>query len=325
MMRSLLIGTVAALVGMAAIYTLYSRDIARATASLEGRSQLVDTEFGPIEYAEVGEGRPVLVIHGSGGGFQQGLLLSEPLAGRGFRLIAPSRFGYLRTPARDDLTVAMQADAHAAFITILGIEKAVIIGGSAGAQSAMQLAIRHPDACEALVLLVPAAYAPDRPPNQSGAEGALAKRFMMAMLKGDFPFWAAIRLLPDTMTRLILATEPGVIEAAGPEEQARARRILNEVLPVSLRARGLMFDSRTAGNPQQMELDRIRCPVLAVSAEDDLYGTAASARHVAANVPNGEAVIFPTGGHLLIGRSSELWHKVVDFIDAAREGRTESG
>jgi 2-hydroxy-6-oxonona-2,4-dienedioate hydrolase len=316
MHRIILIGIIVALLAASALYTMYRRDLGKAVAALEGQSDVVETDFGPIEYAERGEGHPALVIHGSGGGFQQGLLMAEPLADEGFRLIAPSRFGYLRTPASEGMTVERQADAHAALMARLGIENAVIIGGSAGALSAIQLAIRHPQTCEALVLLVPAAYAPDRRPNESGAESALAERFMMMMLRADFLFWAASKVLPDTMTRLILATDPEVVRGATPEEGARARRILHEVLPVSRRARGLLFDSRTAGNPRPMDLGKIECSVIAFSTEDDLYGTAASARYVAANVRHGEAVIYPTGGHLLIGRSREMWGKVVDFVNA---------
>lgn len=321
MHRALLIGIVLALLAAAAVAALYQRDLSRAVAGLEGRSQRVDTGFGPIEYATAGEGAPALVIHGSGGGFGQGLLMAEPLGALGYRLIAPSRFGYLGTPARADMTIEMQADAHAALMDRLGIDRAVIVGGSAGALSALQLAIRHPERCEALVLLVPASYSPERRPHESGARSVWAERFMMAALRADFLFWAAIHALPGTMTRLILATEPDLIDAAVPQEKARAWQILDDVFPVSRRAGGLLFDSRTAGDPPPMELDRIRCPVLAVSAEDDLYGTAASARYIAANVPDGELLIYPTGGHLLVGHGDEIWRKAASFIESAREGR----
>jgi len=41
-----------------------------------------------------------------------------------------------------------------------GIDKVVVVGISAGAWSSLQFAIRHPDRCRALVLLVPANYLP---------------------------------------------------------------------------------------------------------------------------------------------------------------------
>lgn len=317
MHRFVLISLALALLIAASVAVLYRRDMTEAIAGIEGHSEIAETSFGPIEYAMTGTGRAALVIHGSGGGFQQGLLIAEPLSAYGYRLIAPSRFGYLGTPWRADLTIELQADAHAALLDELGIQKAVIVSASAGALSAMQLAIRHPERCEALILLVPAAYAPERTPNQSAAQSKWAERFMMAALRADFVLWSAIRLMPGTMTRLLLATDPALLETAAPADRAMARRMLEDILPVSRRADGLLFDSRSAGNPPPMDLGRISCPVLAISAEDDFYGTAASARHIAANVPNGELIIYPAGGHLLVGHGEEMWHWAAGFTEAA--------
>jgi len=82
------------------------------------------------------------------------------LASRGILVIAMSRFGYLRTPMPADASAATQADAHVCLLDALGIEHAAVMGGSAGAPSALQMAIRHPDRVTALVLLVPLTYKP---------------------------------------------------------------------------------------------------------------------------------------------------------------------
>ena len=63
-----------------------------------------------------------------------------------------SRFGYLRTPMPVDASAAAQADAHVCLLDALGIRRAAVMGGSAGAPSALQMAIRHPDRVSALVL-----------------------------------------------------------------------------------------------------------------------------------------------------------------------------
>jgi pimeloyl-ACP methyl ester carboxylesterase len=278
-----------------------------------------------MEYGTAGNGHPVLAIHGSGGGFDQGLEFVGPLANYGFRLIAPSRFGYLRTPAPERFTLESQADAYADLLERLDLKKVVVFGSSAGALSAMQFAIRHPQRCEALVLLVPASHAPDRRPNESAAESRFAETVMMAALRSDFLFWSAIRFAPDAMTRLILATEPAVVHGADQEEQARVRKILRHILPVSRRAEGLLFDSRTAGNPPPMELEKIDCPLLAISADDDLYGTAASARHVAASVPDGTLHLYRQGGHLLVGHDEEVWRTISSFIAEALADKNAAG
>src|SRR5208337_4241735 len=110
----------------------------------------------------IGDGEPALIIHGAGGGFDQAIDIAGVLAGRGYRLIAPSRFGYLGSPLPTDLVTAMQADAYAELLDRLGVSRAFVIAISAGAWSAMKFAIRHPQRCRALVLLVPADYLPPR-------------------------------------------------------------------------------------------------------------------------------------------------------------------
>jgi len=51
--------------------------------------------------------------------------------------------------------VAAQADAHVCLLDAIGIGRAAVMGGSAGAPSALQMAIRQRDRASALILLVP--------------------------------------------------------------------------------------------------------------------------------------------------------------------------
>ena len=296
-----------------AVWSAYARDMRAAHARVTGRSTVVQSPYGPIEYAVLGEGPPVLAIHGSGGGFDQSLEMMGPLAERGYRLIAPSRFGYLRSGRPDNASPAVQADALAWLMRRLGEDQVTVVGGSAGALPALQFAIRHPDRTRAVVLVVPAAYAPDRRPNQSGMSPA-TERIVFTLLRSDFLFWAGIRLTPEALTRALLATEPAVVRAAGPGEQARVRAILQHILPVSRRVRGLEDDSRWAGAPPRYPVERITAPLLAVSVRDDLFGTFAAARHAATTAPNGRFVGFPSGGHVWVGREQALWDAVAGFI-----------
>ena len=79
-------------------YVAYRNDIKAARQQIEARGQFIDSPDGPIEFAESGDGPAVLLIHGAGGGFDQGLDLGAAFLGDGYRVIAPSRFGYLGTP-----------------------------------------------------------------------------------------------------------------------------------------------------------------------------------------------------------------------------------
>jgi 2-hydroxy-6-oxonona-2,4-dienedioate hydrolase len=63
------------------------------------------------------------VVHGSGGGHDQGMAFAGSLADQGIRVIAMSRFGYLRTPMPADASAAAQADAHVCLLDALGIRR----------------------------------------------------------------------------------------------------------------------------------------------------------------------------------------------------------
>jgi len=97
-MRRILFVILAILIVVTAgVYAIYERDLAAARARLVGRSATVETSFGTLEYAVMGNGEPMLIVHGAEGGFDQGIDMTGAMAGRGYRLIAPSRFGYLRS------------------------------------------------------------------------------------------------------------------------------------------------------------------------------------------------------------------------------------
>lgn len=84
------------------ISATYANDLANARDRVANGSTLIETRCGEIEYAEAGSGPPVLVVHGAGGGYDQGMDFGRALARNGFRVIAMSRFGYLRTPLPGD-------------------------------------------------------------------------------------------------------------------------------------------------------------------------------------------------------------------------------
>jgi 2-hydroxy-6-oxonona-2,4-dienedioate hydrolase len=53
---------------------------------------------------------------------------------------------------------------------------------------------------------------------------------------------------------------------------------------------------------------------LALSLEDDRFETLAAARHIAASVPGAELAHYPTGGHVWVGRNSEVFADVDRFL-----------
>ncbi len=303
---------VAGLCGRA--WLAYRADLRAARERVSTGSRVVRTPCGAIEYGESGEGEPLLVVHGAGGGFDQGLTFGRPLAGMGFRVVAMSRFGYLRTPLPADASPAAQADAHACLLDALGLPRVAVVGISAGAPSSMQFALRHGERCRALVLLTPAAYVP-RPGGTPPLHAPAATRLLFATaLQSNLLYWAATRLSRAAVIRGILATPPAVVERADAGERARIGEILAEILPVSARRKGLLQDAAVTSTLPRYDLERIAVPTLTIAADDDLFGTDDAARYSAAHIPGARFAGYPSGGHLWVGHQHEVIAAIADFL-----------
>ena len=316
--RRMLIGVLLLAMSAAAlvIWGRFETDMRQARARISQGSIVVQTPCGPIEYQEAGSGIPLLSVHGSGGGFDQGMAFAGELASQGIRVIAMSRFGYLRTPLPVNASAEAQADAHVCLLDALGIKRVAVLGGSAGAPSALQMAILHPDRVSALILLVPLTY---KPPDIAGSAPPLTawiENTMMTALGSDFLFWTASRVARDQLIRTVLATPPELLASASPTERARIEAMLDNILPVSVRAAGLRSDTAASKHLAPAPLETITAPTLIFSARDDGYGTYASAQYTAGRIPGAKFVGFETGGHTFVGHNDPVMAEILKLLVA---------
>lgn len=300
-----------------AVHSRFKRDVGRAAERAARGSVLLDTRCGPIEVQQAGEGIPLLMVHGSGGGHDQGMDWAAPLAQHNIRVIAVSRFGYLRTPRPADASPEAQADAHVCLLDALGIAKAGVMGISAGGTSALQMALRHPERVSALVLVVPIVWKPgdvadSAPPVSDGKD-----EWLLRLLGSDFLYWGALQLVRDQVFRHVLATPPALIHAASAAEQARVNALAERVLPVSIRAHGLRDDTRLGKGLRPVALETIRVPTLAISARDDGFGTYAGAEYTANRIPGARFIGYESGGHLLVGLDAAVRDSIVGWLRSA--------
>ena len=315
MRRAVLVAVALALVSAALLVKWrFDGDMQRARAQAARGSVVVATPCGQIEYQEAGSGTPLLAIHGSGGGHDQGMAFAAGLASNGIRVIAMSRFGYLRTRMPADASAAAQADAHVCLLDALGIPKAAVMGGSAGAPSALQMAIRHPDRVSALVLLVPLAYKPLTQADSAPPLPPWLEATMMRLIGSDFLFWSALHVARDQVIKVVLATPPQLLAHASPQERARVDAMLDNILPVSLRAEGLRSDTAVGKHLSPSPLESIRAPTLVISARDDRYGTYASAQYTAGRITGAKFIGFDEGGHTWVGHDDEVRAAIVELL-----------
>ena len=151
------------LLAVAAISVLALAETRERLLVLEAEGSLAETRHGPIEYMSWGEGPPVLVVHGAGGGFDQGRLLAQAIGGDGFRWIAVSRFGYLGSAMPDAASIAAQAEAFVDLLDALGVERVSILAMSGGVPPSLKFVEMFPDRVDRMMLVSSAPFTPFTP------------------------------------------------------------------------------------------------------------------------------------------------------------------
>lgn len=302
--------TAAGLILGSQVYQSYQRDLRAAEARIDNLgSRVVNTACGPVEYVVRGEGYPVLVVHGIVGGFDAGIASVGDTLGDGYRLIIPSRFGYLRTPLPENASPATQADAHACLLDSLGIKQAAVVAFSAGTTSAMQLALRHPGRVSALVLIVP--NAPTVPGTTIGSSPP--RPVANILYRSNFIFWLATTHFRSAL-RGVMGVPKGFEVTAAHERAIDA--IIPTVFPVKPRAEGALFDLFVS-NPDVnsgYRFEDISAPTLVVSARDDALAGYANAHALAGRIPGARLLTVDSGGHLLLGQSEPISQGVQAFL-----------
>lgn len=288
----LIAGAVAA--ALVLVYAAYSRDMHRASARISGKSTVIPSPYGEIEYTEGGSGPDVLVVHGSGGGWDQGELVAQAALGDEFHRIVPSRFGYLRSTFHEGATFDDQAHAYACLLDHLGIEKVAVVALSHGGPSALLFAVLHPDRVSSLTLIscgVASAVSGDQAAaNQKG-------NALVTIYQHNPLYWGLTKAFRKQFMGLMGAND-AVVAGLSPEQRRMANQVIDFMNPVAPRSAGVIFDNR-AKMPNE-RIAAIKAPTLVLHARDDGLQLYRNAEFAAANIPGARLVSFDRGGHLLM-------------------------
>lgn len=292
--RIVSLGAVALGIVAALGYRAYRRDMRRAYQRITGRSKLVPSPYGDIEYTEGGAGPHVLISHGSGGGFDQGELIVQAVLSDRFHWIAPSRFGYLRSTYREGSTFDEQAHAYAALLDHLGIDRAAVVALSHGGPSALLFAALYPERVSSLAL-ISCGVTPNASVDQLIADRQ--GKALAAIFGHDGIYWVITTLFKRLFIRLMGTRGPVMAEMA-PAQREIADRVIEEMNPVSPRSAGALFDNR-AELPGE-RIAAIRAPTLIVHATDDTLQLFYNAEFAAATIPGAKLMRYERGGHLVM-------------------------
>lgn len=255
------------------------------------------------EFRLEGDGPPVLVSHGTPGGWDAALAAARLIGIDGFRRIGVSRGGYLDTPLAGAGTPEEQGDSFATVLDALDLEAAAVFAFSGGGPAAVQFALRHGDRCRGLLLA-------------------------SCVLRRDRRFFVA--QLPDGLIRFGLSLLP----LFDPFLRLFPFRILPEpfssigatLVPMRSRWQGFANDEITFRKLRDPQIERIECPVLLIHGTRDSIVPVEDSRWATERMPGAELLELPRAGHMAMLHPAAK-EKIAAFLakvsgEPARDSRT---
>jgi pimeloyl-ACP methyl ester carboxylesterase len=264
-----------------------------------------------VHYKLAGEGEPAFVLlHGFAASAFSWRKVTEPLGGLGY-VIAFDRpaFGLTERPMPDEwsgenpYSPEAQSDLTIALMDELGVEKAVLVGHSAGGTIAAFTALRHPGRVEALILEDAAIY------TQGGTPGWVRPLLLTPQM----------RRLGPVLVRSIARWGEGVIERAWDDPEKITLELLSgykKPLEAENWDRAL-WEFTLASHPLGLgaRLQEITVPVLVVSGDNDRIVPTEESVRLAEELPHAELVVIPRCGHVPHEECPGAFlHAVADFM-----------
>ncbi len=274
-------------------------------------SQFADVNGLQVHYKIAGQGEPALVLlHGFGASVFSWREVMEPLAESG-TVIAFDRpaFGLTARPLPGNWTgenpysPEAQADQTATLLEELGINRAVVVGNSAGGTIAILTALRHPEQVQALVLVDAAVYTEAHTPG-----------WIRPLLRTP-----QMRRLGPLLVRSISTQGEDIIHIAWHDPSKVTSEILTgykRPLQAENWDRAL-WELTLASHPLRLEdrLEEIQVPALVITGGDDRIVPTEQSVRLAGELPNAELMVIAECGHLPHEECPEPFlQAVTDFL-----------
>ncbi len=257
-----------------------------------------------------GSGPPLVLLHGFTGSAGTWRELIEAL-GSEYTTIAPDLVGHARSDAPaevDRYRMSRAVDDLVALVHSLGHERAAWLGYSLGGRTALQLAVRHPDAVAALILegASPGIADDDERAARVRDDVALAERIERDGVEAFVDQWEQIPLFASQRTL------PAEVRDA-----VRATRLANTAVGLANSLRGM---GAGPAEPLHDRLTEVRAPALLLAGSLDTKYVAVG-REMARTLPNATMHEIDSAGHAAhLERPDAFRAALLDFLRPAYPG-----
>ena len=253
-------------------------------------------------YHEIhGDGPPLLAISGSG----NDLRVSQPSllpVNKMFTTLSYDQRGLGRTSKPDaDYTMADYADDAAALVAAMGWSRCHVMGTSFGGMVALNLAVRHPEVIDRLVLCC----------TSPGGEAPSYPLHRLAKLSPAEAFEERCRLTDRRYDPNAAEPIPGAGRYfEGLKQQSMAPPDADRLAGLGRQMRARMGHDVTA------DLPTITHPTLVCAGEYDDIAPVANSELLVDRMPNATLRVFD-GGHVFLIQDRSSWRAIIEFLGGA--------
>ncbi len=276
-------------------------------------SRFIEVNGINVHYKIYGQGEPTfLLLHGFGASLFSWREVTAPLAELG-TVIAYDRpaFGLTERPltwkGENPYSQEAQVELVIGLMDALGVERAILVGNSAGGTIAMLTALKYPQRVQSLILADPAVYA-----------GGGAPAWIRPLLRTP-----QMRHLGPLIARQIQTRGPELIQLAWHDPS----KITPEIMagyqkPLRLANWDkalweLTLASRESGLAER--LGELTLPTLVITGDDDRIVPTEQSVRLAGELPNAQLVVIPQCGHLPHEEHPDLFMQAVtDFLETLK-------
>ena len=252
-----------------------------------------------IHYHDVGQGEPVIFLHGAGGGASSYSNFKgnyPAFAAAGFRCIVADMlgFGLSSKPDIPQYDLDFFVDGVHRLVKALGLQQVTLLGNSLGGAVSLGYALAHPDEVKRLILMAP------------GGVEDIPTYLAMPGIANMFAVYKAGKTGPEAMREVMRLQlfDPSLL----------SEELIAERAPIAATQTQASRSVMPVPN-MTTRLHELRCPVFGFWGVNDQFNPVGGAMKIMENAPRARLMLVNRCGHWVQVEHQEMFNRAcIDFL-----------